>query len=308
MKTKILVYGAGVIGSIFAGKLSLAGNDVTILARGKRYEEISSDGLILKDAMTGKTSRIGIKCIPTLQENDIYDYVLVVVQNNQIDEILPVLSKNQSSNFVFVVNNPLGYSKYINAVGKERVMIGFPSAGGERRDGIVSYFIGTGFAKIMQTTTFGEVDGSRTQRLINLVSIFRKAGFDPTISNNMDAWQKTHVAFVVPIANALLRFESNNYKLAKSRETIHQMILATREGFRAMKENGIPVEPQKLNYYFLPVWLLGTVFQLIFATRIAEYSMAKHTAVAKQEIEILEKQFLGQFPAGSFENWLRLKQ
>ena len=36
---KICIYGAGVIGSIFTGKLSLAGNDVTVLARGKRFEE-----------------------------------------------------------------------------------------------------------------------------------------------------------------------------------------------------------------------------------------------------------------------------
>jgi 2-dehydropantoate 2-reductase len=71
MKTKILVYGAGVIGSIFAGKLSLAGNDVTILARGKRYEEISSGGLILKDAMTGKTSRIGIMIMSWLSSRTI---------------------------------------------------------------------------------------------------------------------------------------------------------------------------------------------------------------------------------------------
>ncbi len=34
---KILVYGAGVIDSIFAGKLALAGNEITVLARGKRF-------------------------------------------------------------------------------------------------------------------------------------------------------------------------------------------------------------------------------------------------------------------------------
>ena len=31
---KILVYGAGVIGSIFAGKLAKTGYDITVLARG----------------------------------------------------------------------------------------------------------------------------------------------------------------------------------------------------------------------------------------------------------------------------------
>ncbi len=38
---KILIYGAGVIGSLFAAKLFFSGQDVTVLARGKRFEEIS---------------------------------------------------------------------------------------------------------------------------------------------------------------------------------------------------------------------------------------------------------------------------
>ena len=37
---KILVYGAGTIGSLYAAKLKDAGHDVTILARGRRLHEI----------------------------------------------------------------------------------------------------------------------------------------------------------------------------------------------------------------------------------------------------------------------------
>ncbi|MCD1656017.1 NAD-binding protein [Treponema zuelzerae] len=303
MAEKILVYGAGAIGSIFAGKLAKYGNDITILARGKRFEEITSNGLILKNALNNKIETINLKCIRELNENDIYDYIIIVVQNNQIDDILPILKKNKSNNFVFVVNTPLGYEKYINAVGKERVMLGFPSAGGERKNGIVTYFIGTGIAKIMQTTTFAEIDGKNTSRLKKLVKIFKNAKFDPTYSNNMDAWQKTHIAFVVPIANALLRFNSENIKLAKSRKTIKEMIYATREGFEAIKNSGIQIEPRKLNFYYLPVWLLATFYQILFLTKISEYSMAKHTIVAKDEIELLEKQFLALYHHDDFKIW-----
>lgn len=52
---KILIYGAGVIGSIFAGKLAIAGNDVTVLARGKRFDEIKKSGIILVNPKTEKT-------------------------------------------------------------------------------------------------------------------------------------------------------------------------------------------------------------------------------------------------------------
>jgi 2-dehydropantoate 2-reductase len=306
MNSRILIYGAGAIGSIFAGKLAKSGNDITLLARGNRFEEISKNGVILKNALNHKVENYHVKCIKELSENDIYDYILVVVQNNQVDSILPILSRNKTPNIVFVVNNPLGYSKYIDELGAERVMIGFPSAGGERKNGVVTYFIGTGIARIMQTTTFGEIDGSKTVRLKSIIRIFRKAGFEPIKSKNIDAWQKTHIAFVTPIGNALYRFNSNNYELAKSRETIKLMILAIREGFKALNENGIKIEPKKLNYYNLPSCFLILLYQIIFNTKIAEYAMAKHTIVAKEEMDTLEKQFLNLYKESSFENWKAL--
>ena len=193
---KILIFGAGAIGSIFAGKLAQAGVDVTVLARNERFDELTEYGLMLKNSISGKVSKSNVSVIKELDEDDIYDYIIVAVQYTQIDSILPILSKNKSDNIVFVVNNPLGYKKYIEAVGKERVMIGFPSAGGERKEGFVNYFIGTGISKLFQSTTFGEISGEKTERLRNLVKTFKKAKFSPEICSDMDSWQKTHIAVV----------------------------------------------------------------------------------------------------------------
>lgn len=44
---RILIYGAGVISSIFAGMLAASGKDVTVLARGKRLEELRQNGIVL---------------------------------------------------------------------------------------------------------------------------------------------------------------------------------------------------------------------------------------------------------------------
>ncbi len=158
--------------------IAKAGYDVTILARGKRLDELESNGLIL-----------------------------------------------------------------VNSTSNERILIGFPSGGGERKAGIVNYFIGKGPIKLFQSTTFGELNGKTTERLLELVKIFEISGFSPEMNNNMDAWQKTHVAVVVPIGKALYRFDSDNYRLARSYSTLRKMVLA------------------------------------------------KHTIVAKVEMEILEKQF-----------------
>ena len=45
---KVLVYGAGVLGSYLAHILIRGGNEVTILARGIRFEEIQANGLIIR--------------------------------------------------------------------------------------------------------------------------------------------------------------------------------------------------------------------------------------------------------------------
>ena len=290
-ESRILIYGAGTIGSLFAGMIAQKGYDVTILARGKRYDELKQDGIILNNCLSNKKTQVNIKTIDTLKENDKYTFIIVVVQNTQIDSILPILSQNQTENIVFVVNNPSGYQKWIDAVGYDRILIGFPSAGGERKDSIVHYFIGTGPAKLFQATTFGELNGKRTERLLKLVQIFKRSGFSPCINNHMEAWQKTHIALILPICKALQKFDSNNYKLSKSYRTLKQMILATRECFKVLKSTQVKVTPFKLNFYYLPLFLLVPIYMIILNTKIAEFAMAKHTIAGKDELSELEKQF-----------------
>lgn len=45
---RILIYGAGVIGSLYAVLLKEAGYDTTIYARGHRLEDLRNQGLLYK--------------------------------------------------------------------------------------------------------------------------------------------------------------------------------------------------------------------------------------------------------------------
>jgi 2-dehydropantoate 2-reductase len=289
---RFLVYGSGVIGSIFAGKLINTGFDVTMLARNHRVEELKENGLILQCALTGKRELYHPKIIKKLDPEDIYDYILVVMQKTQVEAVLPALAENRSPNIVFVVNNPSGYESWIQAIGRERVLIGFPAGGGERKEGVVHYFLGAGTSRLFQTTTFGEVFGITTQRLKMLIGAFKKAGIPSVKSGNMDAWQKNHIAVVFPIANALYKHNGDNYALAKSAEDIKLMIQATREGFTALKQIGFPVTPEKLNFYWLPCFLLVPVYKALMGSKIAEIAMARHANKAKDEMKLLQDEFL----------------
>ena len=45
MKRKILIYGAGVIGSTYGGLIAKSGHNVTLLARNKRLSELQEKGV-----------------------------------------------------------------------------------------------------------------------------------------------------------------------------------------------------------------------------------------------------------------------
>jgi 2-dehydropantoate 2-reductase len=288
---RILVYGAGVIGSIYAAKLALSGEDVTVLARGARRAEIQSQGLRLIDAQSGRQDSVRVHTVDCLSPDDNYDFVFVVLQNSQVQVVLPQLAANCSKNVVFVVNTAAGYSEWQRAIGKERVLVGFPSAGGERKNGVVSYFVGRGAVRLFQTTTFGEPDGTRSLRTAALITMFRKAGIPSVFSNNMDAWQKTHVAMVTCIANALYGVQCDHKRLAASKADIRCMILGIKEGFDVLKRIATRVTPFKLNFWMLPTGLLTFVFRWIMSTPLADLTMAKHCVVAHEEMLSLQIEF-----------------
>jgi len=288
---KILIYGAGVIGSVFAGKLALAGNDVTVLARNQRFVQLQQDGIVLVNPKTQKAEQVTVNVISTLQQNDEYDYILVTMQRTQVDDVLSVLSENCSKNIVFVVNTAGGYDEWESAVGKDRLMIGFPSAGGELKDGKVYYFIGQGIQRAFQTTTFGEYSGEKTKRVQTLIKLFNQAEIPSVFCKDMDAWQKTHVALVSNIANALYGFDCDNYKLGHSFPDVKQMIRGIQEGRQVLRKNGVSPTPKKLYWLDLPSSVLAVIFSLFMRTTLAETTMAKHCVVAKSEMIFLQHEF-----------------
>lgn len=288
---RFLFYGAGVIGSIFAGRLTASGQDVTVLARGKRAEELRKDGVILSVPGAKKMEITPVNVTEKLAPDDLYDYIIVVMQRTQVDEVLPILAENQSKNLVFVVNTASGYDKWVKAVGSDRLMLGFPSAGGERHDGKVSYFVGKGAMRVFQTTTFGEYSGKKTERVCRLISAFKHAGIPSVFCADMNAWQKTHVAVVTSIANALYRYDCDNYHLARSYPDVRLMVRGIREGFTVLKRLGYKITPVKLWYFTLPDWLVAGVFKVVMGTKLAETAMAKHCIAAKSELACLQVEF-----------------
>lgn len=131
--SRMLVVGAGVNGSVCAAELHRAGFNVTILARSQRYQEINERGIEIENPLNGVCTVTRVPVIDHLASDDVYDYILVVVRKNQVQELLPSLAQNHSPCLVFMVNTTLGPEQWIAALGADR----FAFAGGRREGSLV---------------------------------------------------------------------------------------------------------------------------------------------------------------------------
>jgi 2-dehydropantoate 2-reductase len=289
-KMKILVYGAGVLGSLYAARLKESGHDVTVLARGRRFDEIRAQGIVLEHALNGKRTTTAVAVTAELKADDGYDLILVVMRQNQIAEILPKLAANKKSALmVFMVCNPLGYAKWLEAVGRDRLLVGYAGAGGTRVDGVVYYHV---VSPLLQPTTFGEPNGGITERVRTLAQVFKQAGFPTAVSPAMDAWQKTHVAWVSPMANGLYMAGGSGDALAKRPDVVCLMIQAIREGFAVLRALDVPVTPGKLKAFeFIPLPFLVFVLRLWARTKHFDTIATRHTLAAFDEMEMVSNDF-----------------
>jgi len=105
---RILVVGAGVIGSVYAGKLLTAGHEVVLLARGRRLADLQASGLILEEAQSGKRTAQPVTAVAALDSADRYDLVLVPVRSEQLTSTLPVLSSMRDGSDVLFFGNTAG--------------------------------------------------------------------------------------------------------------------------------------------------------------------------------------------------------
>jgi 2-dehydropantoate 2-reductase len=168
---KIIVYGAGVIGTLYAARLQEGGHRVTVVARGQRLADIRRYGLVLDDIVGHGRSTTRVDTIERVDPNDQYDIALISVRRDQVASVVPEFTTNHRIPIlIFMLNNPTGTTDLAQALGRDRVLLGFPGAGGTRDGHVVRYAM-----IAQQPTTLGELGGdrapARTGRNVSAVRI-----------------------------------------------------------------------------------------------------------------------------------------
>ena len=279
---RILIFGAGVIGSLYGALLAEAGHDVSVYARGLRLESLKRDGLQYK--YKGKIKTAPIKVLSTIEPDDRNDLILLTVRENQLHAALEELRQNVSPTIVTMVNSLETYDKWEAICGEGRIIPAFPSAGGGFDGNVLDAAL---TPRLIQPTTFGKTGGRERA----LARVLHQARIPCQIVPDMHAWQLCHLAMVVPIADAYYEAADPKHAgrdAALMRKTAKQI----RDNLDAIAARKIRLSPGKMQAFrLLPTplvgWILGFVFQSSFGDRF----MYRHSMKAPDEMRQLHEQF-----------------
>jgi hypothetical protein len=283
---RILIYGAGVIGSLYAVIFSNAGYDVSIYARGPRLEKLRSKGLLYLENKNIKKARV--KLCSKLSDTDIYDFIFLTVRNDQLKKALTELRTNKSKCIVTMVNNLFEYQELEKIAGMGRILPAFPGAGGSITDDILYASLTPRF---IQLTTFGEITGVKTKRSKYLAKIFKKSKIPYKEIRDMYKWQLCHLAMVIPIADAYYEAVCPK-KVGLEKNILQKTAKRLKRNFIFLKKDLGEISPWKLNIFIVvPVKILAFALRFLFKSSFSDKFMYRHSMKARSEMIGLHREF-----------------
>lgn len=282
---RLLIYGAGVIGSLYAAYFSEAGFDVTIFARGNRFVQLNKFGL--KYLKNKHVEIADVSITKKLENEDCYDFIFLTVRSEQAEDALAQLKMNNSQTIVTMINTIESYKMWENICGKGRILPAFPGAGGSIKDGILDAAL---TPRIIQPTTFGEIDGRKTNRQMILAKIFKRSHIPYQIVSNMYNWQISHLGMVVPIADAY--YMSNNpVDVYRDKKIMNKTAKQIKLNFKILSKKKMLL-PFKFNLFILcPLPLLSIGLRFVFKSDFGDKFMYQHSMNATDEMRDLHIKF-----------------
>ena len=287
----ILVYGAGVLGSLLAHVLYHEGNKVTLVARGNRLAELREHGLVIRHYLQFQTTIDHIPVVERMEPDDEYDLCFVVMQRQQLDAILPEVSASTGCHdFVLVGNNltAVETADWIqkNSPVEKRVAFGFQSSGGRREKGrVISIHKGAGYM------TLGNLEKDRDFDQ-KIRQAFSGTKYHLEFSEDMDAWLKCHAAFVIPIVFACYYTDGDLRRVAWNSRFINRIIDAIDDAYRVVKAAGYPImPPEDDDFLSRDRSKISWMLKLMAATPIGKLAASDHAMSAPAEMHRLYDDF-----------------
>lgn len=244
---KILIFGAGALGSVFGGFLSTE-NEVTLIGREPHISAIKEKGLFISGIWgEHRFSKLkGYKSVGKIPKGSTFDLIMIMTKSySTMEAVRDVRSFVKKGSAVMSMQNGIGNEDVISGeVGIENTMGGMAIFGAR--------LIGPGHVEVTvyaSEVLVGDLIGGGTSRAKKFARIFSKTGIPTKPSDNIirDKWMKTFYNIALNPLSAILRVPYGELgKREETREIIKDLL---REGFEVANALNIPLKFNWEDYF-----------------------------------------------------------
>ena len=234
---KTVIIGAGAIGSLFGGLLTLSGEDVWLVSTGKAHvDTMRSAGLTIEKGE--KLQIVRVNATTDVTSLGKADLVLFFVKTYQTEKAVSDSLILQKESTIFLsLQNGLGNEEAIcKKVNRRKVILGVTGQG--------ATYLGPGHIRHAGwgETQIGELGGGMTERANQIAQMFQKAGISTRVSSKIQdvIWEKLFVNVGINALTALTGLK--NGQLLDYPETVRLMEALVFEAVEVAKRKGIRIE------------------------------------------------------------------
>jgi len=305
---KIMIFGTGVIGTIYGYVLSNAGNDVIHYVRPGKAASLKNgipiqwlDGRSKQPKQ--ETVLYKAKVVESFSPADRFDLVIVSVRHYQLDSLLPLLKKGiGDADLLFFSGRWEGLEAIDRYFARSQYLWGYPVAGGGYQGQCLS-------ATLLDNVILGELDGQTTPRLERIQQMFAAAGLKAEIQSNVLHWLWVHFAFNCGLIAAALKAGGPD-QLLNSVSRLHDGILAGRETLAVCEARGVDVKAfEDAKAFYQPAWLGASAFWIMMKTNLpARKIVETHAAIDELQVMVRDVLKSGEELKISMPHYLALQK
>ena len=256
-RMKVLIVGAGVIGSIVGWALSKAGHTITHLVRPGRSDQFSNGIAIdMMDRRKGHKKWLKdiyhITVAETITSKNDYDVVIIPVKHYILEDTLKQLVPAiPNAGYILLTQNWNGISEIDPILPRDKYIFGDVKAGGTFHE---NKLIGTIYA-----IDIGSIDNVETEILKKAQTLFISADLKTTIQNNILHYLWVQYATAGGGWPAVVQAGSLK-SVVKSPHLVQSLMLSVRECIEILKARGIEID----KYGELDVYITDSTLKKTF--------------------------------------------
>jgi len=230
---KVAVFGAGALGAVIAGHLVRAGEDVVLIARGKRAEYLKKHGITIT-GLTDFTTPCNVVSDP--KKISEVDSLIITVKTYDMESALSSMKHVSVSNVLSVQNGVVKNEQVAGVFGKEKTLGAAAFFSAEMLpEGPVNFTMN-------QCFYIGELPEGTSNRVKKLIAMLEKSGINAESSSSIQTIEWSKFIGWVGFMTISVLTRAKTYKFLSDPDTALIAARVMREASSLADSLNIPLE------------------------------------------------------------------